>query len=161
MRRSRRVLFCVGAWFSLRLLFFLMYLIFRVSREEGKKEGDFEVSTFKGKRARSPPPLPSPPRTRSRMIPNALHKPFYTVRCSCFFFLNNRASLSSARFLKNRGSVSGTGRNIKFKPPVLSFISSDQTLPARASSPTNVPIHAGHGMRPNRKPTLSFLHLPG
>ena len=21
------------------------------------------------------------------MIPNALHKPFYTVRCSCFFFV--------------------------------------------------------------------------
>ena len=147
MRRSqRRVLFCALAKgasvfkrFFLSSFPFVLFLGFQKKRKKrrGEKGRGFwnhqsPVFTNKGSARAVAPSAPVFPaaqtRSCSRMIPNALHKPFYTVRLVLVFFLllflNNPswASLSSkARFLK---SFSG----IKFKP--LSFTSSDQTLPA-------------------------------
>ena len=116
-RRSqrRRVLSCAKtAQAEVVGFFFVLFLGFqkkREKKEEGKKEGDcvtvFVALVFAPSASVFPPKalttiyhslFCSKRRRRRRMIPNALHKPFYTVRCSFVLSLCLSSTLVVAIF---------------------------------------------------------------
>ena len=119
MRRSqRRVLFCALAKgasvfkrFFLSSFPFVLFLGFQKKRKKrrGEKGRGFwnhqsPVFTNKGSARAVAPSAPVFPaaqtRSCSRMIPNALHKPFYTVRLVLVFFLFLGVSVEQSAIFK-------------------------------------------------------------